>query len=201
MPTTGGVETDGDTRPGRPRDPQVDRAIVGATLKLLADQGYRGMSIEGVAAEAGVGKTTIYRRYGSKEELVVGAFSTIRESTGSVPDTGSVRTDIAGMMTQSRTAFLRVLALLGAVLAEEHRNPRLLELLRERVLGPRRDEVVMMLRRGVRRGEIRSDIDPAAAVHAIVGSIFVRRLLGIPESDEWIRQTIDVIFGGLTADR
>ena len=62
-----------DLKPGRPRDPETDRAILQATLKLLTDQGYAGMSVERVASEAGVGKTTIYRRYSSKEELVAAA--------------------------------------------------------------------------------------------------------------------------------
>ena len=59
------------TRPGRPRDPSRDEAIFAATLALFAEHGYAGVSIEGVAARAGVGKATIYRRYASKAQLVV----------------------------------------------------------------------------------------------------------------------------------
>ena len=199
MSVTGAVEAGGSPRPGRPRDPEVDRAIVRATLQALAGEGYRGMSVEGVAAAAGVGKTTIYRRYASKEELVVAALSTLRESASPIPDTGSVRTDLAGIMTQARTHLPRGLSLIGAVLAEEERNPGLLELVRERVIGPRRDEVVGMLRKAMDRQEIRPGIDPEAAVHAIVGSILVRRLLGTPESDEWIRQTVGIVCHGMLA--
>jgi len=92
------------------------------------------------------------------------------------------------------------LALPGAVLVEASRSPGLLELLRERILGPRRDEAVTMLRRGVDRSEVRPDIDLEAAVHAIVGSMFVRRLLGTPESEEWIRQTVEIVCRGVLAD-
>jgi AcrR family transcriptional regulator len=65
---------------GRPRDPAIDRAILDAALRLLAEQGYDGMSLEAVAGAAGVGKTTIYRRYPGKRELVVAAISSIAAS-------------------------------------------------------------------------------------------------------------------------
>lgn len=190
----------GETRPGRPRDPQVDLAIVEATLKLLADRGYRGMSIEAVAEEAGVGKTTIYRRYASKEELVVAAMGAIRDRLPPLPQTGSLRAELAGMMEQNRAVLERGLALLGALLVEMSRNPGLLELFRERVLGPRREEALRMLQRGVDRGEVRRDINPEAAVHAILGSVFARRLLGTAESEEWRRQTIEIVCRGMLAD-
>ncbi|MDE0231783.1 MAG: TetR/AcrR family transcriptional regulator [bacterium] len=200
MSSTASIETERNPRPGRPRDPEVDRAIVRATLKALADHGYRGMSIEGVAEEAGVGKTTIYRRYASKVEMVVAALSTLRDPGHSLPDTGRVRTDLSGMMALARTTLLRGFSLMGAVLVEEDRNPELLKLVRERIIGPRRDEAVTMLQRAVDRGEIRPDVDPEAAVHAIVGSLFMRRLLGVPESEEWIRQTVEVVCRGVLAD-
>ncbi len=189
-----------DAKPGRPRDPQVDRAIVAATLKVLADQGYGGLSVEGVAAEAGVGKTTIYRRYASKEELVAAAARTIRDQSPPLPETGSIHSDLVGMMSPTLGFLERGLALMGALLVEESRHPRLLELFRERILGPRRDEVVGMLQRSLERGEIRPDINPEAVVHAIAGSMFARRLLGIQESEEWIRQTVEVVCRGMLAD-
>ena len=81
---TGSKETSRqeDRKPGRPRDPSADRAILQAALKLLTDQGYAGMSVERVASEAGVGKTTIYRRYASKEELAAAAVGALRDHLG-----------------------------------------------------------------------------------------------------------------------
>ncbi|MDE0234773.1 MAG: TetR/AcrR family transcriptional regulator [bacterium] len=200
MSPAASVEMGRNPRPGRPRDPGVDRAIVRETLRALADQGYQGMSIEGVAEAAGVGKTTIYRRYASKVEMVVAALSTIRHSMGPLSDTGSLRSDLAGMMTQAHRVLPRVFSVMDAVLVEEGRNPELLELVRERILRPRRDEVMTMLRRAADRGEVRPDIDPEAAVHAIVGSMFMRRLLGILPSEEWIHQTVEVVCNGILAD-
>ena len=186
-----------ETRRGRPRDPEVDRAIVAATLKLLADRGYRGMSIEAVADEAGVGKTTIYRRHSSKEELVVAAVSTLRDPSRPFPDRGSLCADIAAMMKEIRAVLEEGLSLMGALLVEETHNPDLLELFRERTFRPRRDEAVRIFRRSVERGEIRQGINPEAAAHAIVGSMFVRRLLGTPESEEWMRHTLEIVCRGV----
>ena len=200
LPRAGEIGEVRETRPGRPRDPQVDRAIIAATLKLLADQGYRGMSVERVAEEAGVGKTTIYRRYASKEELVVAAMSTVGDRSLPLPDRGSLAADLAGMMEGLKATMDDGLPLLGALLVEEGRNPGLMELFRERILRPRRDAMTTMLERSAGRGEIRSGIDLEAAGHAIVGSILVRRLHGIPESEEWIARTVEIISGGVMAD-
>ena len=188
-----------DPKPGRPRDPEADRAILQATLKLLTDQGYAGMSVEGVASEAGVGKTTIYRRYASKEELVVAALGVLKDDLGPPPDTGSGRTDIVEMIVQTQVTVERGqgFAMLGALLVEERRNPELLELFRERIMRPRRDDVIMVLRRGVDRGEIRADIDLEVAVHAMVGAVFMRHILGVPESRKRVEETVDTIWRGL----
>ena len=188
--------------PGRPRDPKADRAILQATLKLLTDQGYAGMSVEGVASEAGVGKTTIYRRYASKEELVVAAIGALRDDLGPLPNTGNTRTDIVEMIVQNQVALEHGpgFAMIGALLVEERRNPELFELFRERIIRPRRDEAVMVLQCGVDRGEIRADVDLEVAVQAMVGTGFIRHIWGAPESRERIEQTVDTIWRGLATN-
>lgn len=193
--------TQHDPKPGRPRDPQTDQAIHRAALKLLTDKGYAGMSVEGVAAEAGVGKTTIYRRYASKEELVAGALGALRDNLGPLPDTGDVRSDLVEMILQMRRAIRRGpgFGMMGALLVEESRSPELLELLRERVLRPRRDEAVTVLQRGVDRGEVRPDADLEVAVQAMVGAVYMRHIFGAPESRRAIEQTVDTVWNGLAA--
>ncbi len=190
-----------DPKPGRPRDPETDQAILRATLKLLTDRGYAGMSVEGVASKAGVGKTTIYRRYSSKEELVAAALGALRDDLGPLPDTGDIRSDIVEMILQNRRALQRGpgFALIGALLVEESRSPELLELLRERLLRPRRDEAISVLQRGVDRGEIRADVDLEAAVQAMVGAVFTRHIFGASESRRRIEQTVDTVWNGLAA--
>lgn len=188
-----------DSKPGRPRDPQTDEAILRAVLKLFTDRGFAGMSVEGVASEAGVGKTTIYRRYASKEELVAAALGALRDDLGPLPDTGDTRSDIVEMIMQMRQAVGRGpgFGMIGALLVEETRSPELFELLRERLLHPRRDEALTVLRRGVKRGEIRADVDLEVAVHAMVGAVFMRHIFGVAESRRSIEQTVDVVWDGL----
>ena len=188
--------------PGRPRDPEADRAILQATLKLLTDQGYAGMSVERVASEAGVGKTTIYRRYASKEELVSAAVGALRDDLGPPPNTGNTRTDIVEMIVRAQVALESGpgFAMIGTLLVEERRSPELFESFRERVIRPRRDEAVMVLQRGVDRGEVRADVDLEVAVHAMVGAMFARHILGTPESRERVEQTVDTIWSGLAAN-
>ena len=190
-----------DPKPGRPRDPETDQAILRATLKLLTDRGYAGMSVEGVASKAGVAKSTIYRRYSSKEELVAAALGALRDDLGPLPDTGDIRTDIVEMILQTRRAIKRGpgFGMVGALLVEEHRSPELLELLRERVLRPRRDEAIMVLQRGLDRGEIRADADLEVAVQAMVGAVFTRHIFGASESRERVEQTVDTVWNGLAA--
>jgi len=191
-----------ERKPGRPRDPQADRAILQATLKLLTDQGYAGMSIERVASEAGVGKTTIYRRYASKEELAADAVGSLRDELGPPPNTGNTRTDIIEMIVQIQIAFERGpgLAMIGALLVEERRNPELFELFRERIILPRRDEAITVLRRGVDRGEIRANVDLEVPWQAMVGAVLARHIMGVPESRERIEETVDTIWSGIASD-
>ena len=188
-----------DPRPGRPRDPEVDRAILQATLRVLTDRGYAGTSIERIAAEAGVGKTAIYRRYSSKEELAASAAASIKDDWGPPPDTGNARQDIVEMLVQAQAAFEHgpVFPMLGALLVEERRNPELFELFRERIMRPRRDDAMKVLQRGVERGEIRADADLEVAIHAMVGSILARHIMGVPESREIIEETVNAVWKSL----
>jgi len=82
-----------EKRPGRPRSVESHQAILQATLDLLGEVGFDCMSIDAIAARAGVGKTTIYRRYSSKEELVASAIESLREEIV-IPDTDSLWGDL-----------------------------------------------------------------------------------------------------------
>ena len=189
-------------RRGRPRDPEADQAILQTTLKLLTEHGYAGLSVERVAAEAGVGKTTIYRRYTTKEELVAAAVGALKDELGPPPDTGDVRADIVEMLVRSLEMLQRWpgFAIIGALLVEERRNPQLIELFRQRIIRPRRDDVITLLKRGIERREIRADADLAVAAHAILGAILASHILGVAESAEMIEHTVDTIWRGIASD-
>jgi AcrR family transcriptional regulator len=181
---------------GRPPDPEADRRILAAAQKLLALQGFSGMSIEGVAAESGVAKTTIYRRFSDKTELATAAIHDIIPVAVPQP-TGATYDDLL-----AQVEFIREVVdtgLVGTVLAEERRNPRLLDLFREQVTGPRFAQLRGILETGVESGELRADLDLDAACDLIVGA-FLARYLGQGRPDEaWPRSLVDTVWPGLAA--
>src|SRR3954452_25625300 len=95
------MEAASPPRPGRPRDERVSQAILQAALGQLLERGYGGMSMDGVAAEAGVGKPAIYRRHRNKAELVAAALRSMLPAL-ELPDTGSTRDDIHQVASQAR---------------------------------------------------------------------------------------------------
>ena len=191
-----------EAQPGRPRDPEVDRAILQATLQALRDRGYAGMSVEGCASEAGVGKTSIYRRYRSKEELTVAAVKQVGDDSGPSPDTGDSLTDIVEMLLQHKAVQEHGpgYSLIGALLVEERHNPEFLQMFRERAILPHRQYAITILQRGVDRGDIRADVDLGVAIEAMIGAMLARHIMGIPESRERIEETVSTLWSGLATN-
>jgi AcrR family transcriptional regulator len=190
--------------PGRPRSPEADLAIVRATLQVLAEDGYRGLSVERVRAVAGVGKATIYRRYPSREALVKAAVSHLQGTLELPEDQGSLRADFAHLAravggTARRTDGLRFMA---RMLAEAAQDPDVHEIFMATLVEPRRAAVRALVERGIARGEVRADIDPDLAVDLIVGPMIYRTLLGGIQPHELEPRALavfDTVFEGLRA--
>jgi AcrR family transcriptional regulator len=181
---------------GRPRDPSTDQRILDATFRQLVDVGYAALSIEAVAAEAGVAKTTIYRRYPTKADLVVDALR-FEVPFAPPPDDLDARSALEAFVRQAILVLIEsgAIRILGSFLTEEAREPGLLTVLRERIIGPRRSLVEAMLRRGIERGEIRPDIDPLVVTEMIAGAIVGHHvILGLASSDEWIATLVDHVW-------
>jgi AcrR family transcriptional regulator len=188
---------------GRPRDSRADAAILAATFRQLVDVGYAGLSIESVAAEAGVAKTTLYRRHPTKKELVVAA---LVAATPFVPPPVDLPTRQA--LEQFVRAAIHMLIdsgafrVLGSLLLEESREPGLLATFRARLLAPRRALVEAMLQRGIERGEIRPDIDSLVVTEMIAGAIIGHHvILGLHGDEAWINQLIDHVWRAIAVDR
>lgn len=164
-------------KPGRPRSAEVDHAILKATLTALAEDGFGGMSIEGVAARAGVGKTTIYRRWRSKGELVTAALQQM-DADVHVPDTGSTRQDLALLLTDFKRVTLGTLAgtMMSRVMSAAVTNPELMEILWRNMVNRRRTAIETILRRGQERGEIRVDLNIQMATDIAAGGAILRIL-------------------------
>ena len=187
---------------GRPRSTAADQAILDTTMRLLAEQGYDAMSIEGVAAAAGVGKTTIYRRYPNKRDLVVAALGSAAATFPDRPDSGSARDDILALIRDTFEVMRRTgigFSMAGTFLVKERDEPMLLALFRERVLWPRIELGTRILRRGIERGELRPDIEPEVVLPILVGSTFARHIAGLPEDDAWLNAMVDAVWKGIAA--
>ena len=140
---------------GRPRDPKRDEAIYEAAIVLLAEAGYEGMTLEAVAARAGVSKPTIYRRCPEgKAQLVAAAIAFAREAKPKAPDTGSLRGDLLATV-RDMVAHMRENAQLAAGLARQLReSAELAEIFREHVIEPERARWTAIVDRAEARGEL-----------------------------------------------
>jgi AcrR family transcriptional regulator len=192
--------------PGRPRDPEADRAILEATIQVLGEEGYEGLSIEGVAARAGVGKTTIYRRWPSKAELVVAAIQRSKAPTDPTPPAPDESTRDA--LVRILSGFTRTMShtesgrMLCGLVAEMSRNPELARAVRVGLLEHRRSIVYATLDRGIERGEIRSDIDREVVGDLLGGPVVMRILLtGGSVAPKFVREAVDTVLGGIGTRR
>jgi len=159
------------------------------------------MSMEGVAAAAGVGKPTIYRRYPNKRELVIAAVSSLASSLPEAAPTGDTQADLLGFLEPAFGVFRNGLgfAMLGALLVKQREDPALMELFRERIVWPRMRTVAGILSRGVERGELRADAPIEAAVQMLAGAIFALHVAGQAADAAWLRLVIDTLWRGLAA--
>jgi AcrR family transcriptional regulator len=171
---------DGTPAPrGRPRSERSRVAILRAAGEHLRERGLRAMSIEGVAARAGVAKKTIYRWWPSKGTLALEAmYEEWSRARGLTPNTGTLVGDLRSRMR----ATARVLSsaqlgpTLGALIAEAQTDPKLALAYREHVLEPLREQIRVIFQRAVDRGEIRPDVDIEAAIDLVQGPLHLRLL-------------------------
>jgi len=193
----GEEEPDEHRRPGRPRDESRDPAILAATLEILTEKGYAGLTIDGVAIHANVGRPTIYRRWPSKPALVVAAMVESGRIAVPVVDTGSLRRDLIAMHRRqvdlmNSPAGRRVTAGLIADLAAD---PQLAETYVTQYMSPRRALVQQALQRGIDRGELKADADFAFIYDLLVGPLFMRAMVwGEQLEPDAAEATVDVIL-------
>ena len=166
---------------GRPRDPQTDARIIAAAAELLLERGFDKTTVDEVAARAGVGKATVYRRWPSKEDLAVAAMKSLYDAEMPEPDTGS----FVGDLTESyRTAVAFVNSPLGSEylrmsIAESVRDPRIAALYAE-ATERREKQARATYERAIARGEVRPEVDIDVAVQWLGGVMAVRAVTGRP---------------------
>ncbi|MFF5857181.1 TetR/AcrR family transcriptional regulator [Streptomyces sp. NPDC012751] len=194
------------SRTGRPRSAAADAAILAATREALVELGWSGMTLGDVATRAGVAKTTVYRRWAGKGELVTDALATLFDELV-LPDRGSLRADVEGVVLQF-AALLEQPATktaLMAVVSEATQDEALRQRLREKIVARQKRLVVEGRRRAQRRGEIPADAtDPAPQIDLIfdmiAGAVVHRTLVsGEPVDGDWAARFTAVLLDGLAA--
>lgn len=191
----------GDRRPGRPRDPELDGTILQATIELLCEQGFAGTTVEAVAERAGVGKATIYRRWATREDLLLAAGGEMGPCPGD-PDCGNLRDDLVFLIS-GLVAMLTetpVGSLLPATVEEAARNPEMRSRL-DAFITERRAPVRAALARADERGELRAGVDHELVIDLLSGPVFTRTLLtGTPLEGRVSKSIVDAVLKGVLAD-
>ena len=194
-------------RPGRPRSTEADRAILEATRAALVELGWSKLAMSDVAARAGVAKTTLYRRWPGKSELVVDAVAALFDEQLTLPDSGSLAGDIEGVVLR----FAELLDLpetktaLMAVIAESTRDEALRARIKSAIVDRQKDLVLRGRSRAQSRGELPAETDPAVSdrnadliFDVIAGTVVHRALVSNePIDPAWAHHFTQLLLGGL----
>jgi AcrR family transcriptional regulator len=187
---------------GRRRSERSHEAIIAATQELLVERGYRELTIEGIAARAGVGKQTIYRWWPSRAALVLEAYLAGSEAVPPPAPAATVRDDVQALLGW----LIAVLAkptgghVVAGLVGDLQHDADLAEGFHRDVVPARREAILAALERGRDRGEIRADADLELAVDALHGAVFYRLLLsGEALDDDFTARLADHALAGLAA--
>ncbi|MGW2602583.1 TetR/AcrR family transcriptional regulator [Streptomyces klenkii] len=194
-------------RTGRPRSPEADRAILDATRAALVELGWGKLTMGDVAARAGVAKTTLYRRWAHKSELVVDAVAALFDEHLELPDRGSLQADVEDVVLRFAALLERpeTKTALMAVVAESTRDGALRDRIRSAIVDRQKSLVLLGRDRAQRRGELPREDDPAAAdrtadliFDVIAGAVVHRTLVSAePVDPAWARGFATLLIGGL----
>ncbi|MER5460185.1 TetR/AcrR family transcriptional regulator [Streptomyces sp. NPDC002668] len=183
----------------------VTETIRRAMFEELAETGYARMSMEAVTRRAGVGKAALYRRWPSKEAMVVDLVSEMAtEHIPTTTDSGSLSGDVDRFVRETMKALRHPLVgrIIPDLLAESARNSTLQEALHHAVLGPRRAAVATLLRRATERGELPPDIDTSLAIDLFGAPLYFRMLaVGGPTDDGYVARLVKAIVAAIAAGR
>lgn len=185
---------------GRQRDPEIDAAVIAATLQVLDEVGYAKLSIGAVAKQAKVYRPAIYRRWPTKQHLVTDAIASTIGVTPT-PNTGDLRADlISGIATIAAGFADPALGhVLLPVIADLPGDPGLRTRFFDRVFRPRRDTTRTTLEHAIERGLVKPDVDMEFVLDALAAPIYFRALFQHAALDQkLIDETVDLVLAGIT---
>ena len=194
----GEVPVEPKRRPGG-RSRRVRAAAIAATLAELAERGYAALSLERIARRAGVNPTSLYRRWGNRERLVLEAMLEQVAEHVAVPDTGSLRDDLLQLARIAATNSARpeVAAMARAVVAQAPHDAELAAA-NQAFWAERLALDGVIVERAIARGEVEPATDPTQAIEAVIGPIHLRLLLtGRPVDDTFLERTVDTVIDGI----
>jgi AcrR family transcriptional regulator len=200
--TTDDSET--PVRRGRPPAPATQAKILAATREILAEGGVRSLTVEGVAARAGVAKTTIYRRYRSRDDLALAVLIDMVTTVSAVADVGDVRAELVQVLRATLDVLRTTLMgrVMQGLVSELAVDPRLSSAFREQVVALRVTEVGRVLARGAERGELRPDLDVGLVHELLFGPIYYRLFLsGEPLEPSFADRIVDAVRPALVSQR
>jgi AcrR family transcriptional regulator len=181
--------------PGRPRDARIDAEVVAKTLKILRNSGYRSVTIERIARELGMARTSLYRRWPSKRHLV--AYTVISElGENPAPDTGNLRQDLQAVVVTLLRGFSGPLGhALPGLVGEMAQDEELAETIRHEVLAPRRNSMRAAFDRAIKRGEVAKNLNVEFVLDMLTGPFYYRALLRhAPITRQITSQVVDYVL-------
>ena len=188
-------------RRGRPRSDLVHRRILDATRALLTESGFSRLRLEHVAARAGVGKATIYRRWGSKEALCQELLADLAAPHIAVPDIGDTRAEMLACVVNPLEAITQTDfgPVIRALMSQIAGNPTLGDPFRATIVRTRREEITRVVARGIARGDLRPDADPEVATELLAGPVYYRLVFGGELTPEFAERVVDAVLRGYAA--
>jgi AcrR family transcriptional regulator len=191
----------GGAHRGRPRSDRVNRAILDAARELLIRDGYTRLRLEHVAAYAGVGKATIYRRWPSKEALAQALLADLAAPHIAIEESGDTREEMLAavmnpLLAVTESEFGPVIR---ALLSQIATNPALGDPFRATVVQARRTEIARMIARGIERGDLCPDADAEIATELLVGPVYFRLMFGGELDRAFAERIVDNVLSGYAA--
>lgn len=182
------------------RSTRAHKAVLNTALELFRERGYGALTVDAIAAGAGVSKATIYRWWSNKAAILVEAFLESVEPHIGFPDSGSLHEDLV----HQAASLARVLgdphmgSLMVALLGEARNDADLAAAFRDDWQSPRRAAGLVVVNRAKERGQIRADADPELVLDGVYGPLYLRLLFGhAPLDESSLRQLIDQVLNGL----
>jgi AcrR family transcriptional regulator len=188
----------GPRPPGRPRSEAAHRAILDAARELLIEEGFTRLRLEHVAARAGVGKNTIYRRWPSKEDLTLELLLQLAQPHLAIRDVGDTRAELLAAVENPIRAITESPfgPVIRAMMSQIAGNPAIGDPFRSAVVAARRAEIGRVIERGISRGDLRADADASVATELLAGPVYFRLVFGGALDDDLARRVVDTVLNG-----